>query len=151
MCYGNGGHKEQSCRLVSLFDSSYDNVIFLSLTDNGTKPNWSKAHLEVGEMRDKYTGSFPSPFKVIKNFFEIRRFLKKNNVINIVSFGPGVSVLTYLSSFGIAENFYHFETWSKFSSLSITSKILAKLGCHIFYQNKELSSLINNGTYVGRL
>lgn len=149
--YGCGGHKNQADRLSLKLSSSGDNITFFTITDVGSKPSWSSEHMELCEFRDKYTGKIISLSEMIKQVRKIYFFIKKNNIKNIISMGPGVCILVCLVSRLLGCVVIHFETWSKFESLTFSTKIIKFFTKNIFYQNVELANLLPNGKYVGRL
>ncbi|MCL2919635.1 PssD/Cps14F family polysaccharide biosynthesis glycosyltransferase [Shewanella litorisediminis] len=151
LCYGNGGHRAQAFRLYNILCPRYSDLRFYTVTDVGSHPEFSLAHLEVGESRDKANGKIQTLPQIIKNIFIIRRFVKKYNVNYIISTGPGVSLLVYLASIFSVKKFIHLETWSKFENITITTRILKLFGCTILYQNEELRMFLPNGIFVGRL
>ena len=150
MSYGCGGHRKQSERLQSLL-SEDKSIRFFTVTDSGNKPSWSNGHLELGEFRDKYNGKTISFIKILSQTLKVRKFLKKNNIRNIISTGPGVCIISCIAAKSIGCVIIHLETWSKFESITMTTKIIKFLTNNILYQNVELEKFLINGKYVGRL
>jgi len=151
LCFGNGGHKAQAFRIQKTLESKFNDIQYFSVTDVGDSPFWSSAHLELGEARDKISGRLISIPKLFSAFKSVRRFIALNNISTIVSTGPGMSVLVFICAKLRGCAFIHIETWSKFETLTITTRLLNALNCPIWYQNKELRHLLPNGKYVGRL
>jgi beta-1,4-N-acetylglucosaminyltransferase len=149
--YGCGGHKNQADRLNKELSSSEDKMFFYSITDVGHKPSWSEDHLELCEFRDKKTGKIISLLEIIKQMNKVYCFIKKNNVMSVISMGPGVCIPVCIVSKFTGCVVIHFETWSKFESLSFTTKVIKCFTKNIFYQNLELKKFLPNGKYVGRL
>jgi beta-1,4-N-acetylglucosaminyltransferase len=149
--YGCGGHKNQADRLSVKLSSSDDKIYFFSITDVGLKPIWSDDHLELCEFRDKRTGKIISLLEMIKQMSKTYFFIKKNNVSNVISMGPGVCIPVCIVSKFVGCVVIHFETWSKFESVTFTTRVIKYFTKNIFYQNVELEKFLPNGKYVGRL
>jgi beta-1,4-N-acetylglucosaminyltransferase len=149
LSYGCGGHKKQAERIQHILKG--DSLDFYSITDIGLKPYWSLKHLELSEFRDKYTGKNISLFKFFSQVIKARRFIKRNGIKNIISTGPGVCIVSCLAGKLCGCVIIHLETWSKFESLSLTTKVIKLFTKNIFYQNIELEKLLPSGKYVGRL
>jgi beta-1,4-N-acetylglucosaminyltransferase len=150
MSYGCGGHRKQSERLCSLL-SGHNNINFFTVTDSGNKPNWSNDHLELKEFRNKYNGKVIPLLEFLSQILKVRKFLKKNNIRNIISTGPGVCIVSCIAARSLGCVIIHLETWSKFESITMTTKIIKLLTNHVLYQNLELERFLPNGKYVGRL
>lgn len=150
MSYGCGGHRKQADRLYGHLCND-ENIKFFSVTDVGDKPGWSKDHLELTEFRDKYNGNVISLREACSQFLKIRAFLKKNSIRNVISTGPGVCIVSCIAAKLCGCVIIHIETWSKFESLTMTTKVVKLLTKNILYQNIELEGFLPNGKYVGRL
>lgn len=149
--YGCGGHKNQAERLRHKLSMTGNEINFFSITDVGEKPNWSNAHLELKEFRDKYTGKIISLFEMFSQIKKIYFYLRKHNIRNVISMGPGVCILVCLVAKVMRCVIIHFETWSKFEALTFTTKALKHISNNVLYQNIELKKFLPNGKYVGRL
>lgn len=150
MSYGCGGHRKQADRLYAILSSDVD-LNFFSVTDIGDKPDWSIRHMELTEFRDKYNGKVISLLTVFSQVVRVRSFLKNNNIRNIISTGPGVCIVSCIAAKLSGCVIIHIETWSKFESLTMTTKVVKLLTRNIFYQNIELEGFLPKGKYVGRL
>lgn len=149
--YGCGGHKNQADRLCHKLAMTGSEITFFSVTDVGAKPSWSNAHLELKEFRNKYTGKIISIFEMLSQTKKVYSYLKKHNIHNVVSMGPGVCILVCLVAKMMGCVIIHFETWSKFESLTFTTKVLKHITNNVLYQNIELKKFLPKGKYVGRL
>ena len=150
MSYGCGGHRKQSERLYALLCKD-NNISFFTVTDSGNKPKWSNGHLELKEFRDKYNGKVVSFFEIFNQILLVRKFIKKNNIRNVISTGPGVCIVSCIAARFCGCVIIHLETWSKFESVTKTTKVIKLLTNNILYQNIELERFLVNGKYVGRL
>lgn len=145
---GEGGHAEQGKRLSDLL-KPFDLEIF----QVGDVNKLIFPGLNIGEIRDKSSGSIINPIKALKQMILISRFLKKNRITEVISLGPGLAVIVAISCTFLRIKFLHIESWSRFSEMSITSKILLRMGCEVWIQNQELKST-NEGKnlfLIGRL
>jgi beta-1,4-N-acetylglucosaminyltransferase len=150
MSYGCGGHRKQADRIYKTL-SNDDYINFFSVTDVGNKPDWSVRHLELTEFRDKYDGKVISFFLIFSQILKVFFFLKNNNIKNVISTGPGVCIVSCIAAKLSGCVIIHIETWSKFESLTLTTKVVKFLTCNVLYQNKELKKFLPSGKYVGRL
>jgi UDP-N-acetylglucosamine:LPS N-acetylglucosamine transferase len=147
--FGCGGHRAQANRFHQTFSQDED-VGFFGITDEGGAPYWCEEFLVLEPFRDKYSGEKVSFFKFISNVAKAYKFLHDNNVSTLVSFGPGVAIFVAVAAKLKGCTIIHFETWSKFYSPTMTTKVMKYLTKNIFVQNVELKSSIPYGKYVGR-
>ncbi|OOF08739.1 hypothetical protein BZG82_13520 [Salinivibrio sp. PR5] len=148
--FGCGGHRAQATRFYREFAIDGD-INFFAITDEGKAPNWSEQCLVLEPLRNKYTGRLVSPLKFYSNVVKSYRFLRKNDISTLVSFGPGVAIFAGVAAKLTGCSIIHFETWSKFHSPSWTTRVMKYFTKHIFIQNIELKNKIPYGKYVGRL
>uniref|UniRef100_UPI000CE3016F PssD/Cps14F family polysaccharide biosynthesis glycosyltransferase n=1 Tax=Vibrio jasicida TaxID=766224 RepID=UPI000CE3016F len=147
--FGCGGHRAQASRFYQIFSADGDTE-FYGITDEGDSPDWCKSFLVLEHFRDKYSGRLVSPIKFISNVRKAYKFLRDNNISTVVSFGPGVAIFVGVAAKLTGCSIIHFETWSKFYSPTITTKVMKYLTKNIFIQNAELIDAIPYGQYVGR-
>lgn len=147
--FGCGGHRAQANRFHHIF--SQDDAQFFGITDEGDAPSWCNDFLVLEPFRDKYSGKIVTPIKFMANIRKAYNFLRDNNISTLVSFGPGVAIFVGIAAKLAGCSIIHFETWSKFYSPTLTTKVMKYLTKNIFIQNKELKDAIPYGKYVGRL
>lgn len=147
--FGCGGHRAQANRFHQTF-SQDENAYFYGITDEGNAPSWCEDFLILEPFRDKYSGKVVSPIKFISNIRKAHKFLRSNNISTLVSFGPGVAIFVGVAAKLAGCSIIHFETWSKFYSPTMTTKVMKHLTKNIFIQNVELKDSIPYGKYVGR-
>ncbi len=147
--FGCGGHRAQANRFYNTFCQDGD-LEFFGITDEGNSPDWCKSFLVLGHFRDKYSGRVVSPIEFLSNIRKAHKFLRDNNISTLVSFGPGVAVFVGVAAKLARCSIIHFETWSKFDSPTMTTKVMKYLTKNIFIQNVELTDVIPYGKYVGR-
>lgn len=147
--FGCGGHRAQATRFYKTFSSDGD-AEFYGITDEGKSPEWCMSFLVLGPFRDKYSGKKVSPISFVLNTYKAYKFLRKNEISTLVSFGPGVAIFVGIAAKIAGCSILHFETWSKFYSPTVTTKVMKYLTKNIFIQNIELKESIPYGKYVGR-
>ncbi|MGR5208783.1 hypothetical protein [Vibrio sp. PNB23_22_7] len=147
--FGCGGHRAQANRFYQIFIQDGDKE-FYGITDEGVSPDWCKSFLVLGHFRNKYSGRVVSPIKFISNVRKAYKYLRDNNISSLVSFGPGVAIFVGVAAKLAGCSIIHFETWSKFYSPTMTTKVMKYLTKNIFIQNAELKDAVPYGQYVGR-
>lgn len=147
--FGCGGHRAQANRFYNIFSQDKE-IQFFSVTDDGLPPAWCSNFLLLEQLRDKYNGKYISPIRFVFNIHKAAKFLTEHNITTIVSFGPGVAIFVAIAARIKGCTIIHFETWSKFSSPSLTTKYMRFLTRNIFIQNAELINVIPYGKFVGR-
>ncbi|MBJ2145469.1 hypothetical protein JC606_03635 [Vibrio sp. IB15] len=147
--FGCGGHRAQANRFFKTFSIDGD-AEFYGITDEGNSPDWCEGFLVLEPFRDKYSGKKVSPIQFVSNIYKAYRFLRENKVSTLVSFGPGVAIFVGVAAKITGCSIIHFETWSKFYSPTMTTKVMKYLTKNIFIQNIELKESIPYGKYVGR-
>ena len=147
--FGCGAHRAQANRFYQTFAQDED-VSFYGVTDEGSAPHWCEEFLVLEPFRDKYSGEKVSFLKFTSNIVKAYKFLRDNNISTLVSFGPGVAIFVAVAAKLKGCTIIHFETWSKFYSPTMTTKVMKYLTKNIFIQNVELKNSIPYGKYVGR-
>lgn len=147
--FGCGGHRAQATRFHDIF-SKDASLHFFGITDEGSCPYWADKFLVLGHFRDKYSGKLVSPLVFFRKMYASYRFIDENKITTLISFGPGVAIYVALAAKLKGCSIIHFETWSKFYSPTMTTKVMKYLTKNIFIQNIELKESIPYGKYVGR-
>ncbi|MFS1935741.1 PssD/Cps14F family polysaccharide biosynthesis glycosyltransferase [Vibrio splendidus] len=147
--FGCGGHRAQANRFYKTFSQDVQ-TDFYGITDEGQAPEWSKGFLVLEPFRDKYSGKNVSLVKFFSNIVTAHKFLRENNISTLVSFGPGVAIFVGIAAKIAGCSIIHFETWSKFYSPTMTTKVMKYLTKNIFIQNIELKDSVPYGKFVGR-
>lgn len=150
--FGIGGHNAQANRLAKILLDDLGDFDIVTISDLKVQPEWSSRHYVCGELREKdshfqlLTNS--GPIKILKTLFKIK---KENNIKCIISTGPGISILTalFFKTFGI--KVIHIETWSRFTTKSLTGKCMYYLSDRFYIQNESLKDIYPNAIYSGML
>lgn len=151
--YGRGGHTAQMNRFVPLLSEYLGEFSFVSLSDNKAKPEWSCHHYTTNELRRKYGGLLNGlvNMKVLSILMEANSVNHNHNIEAVVSTGPGVSVLAALYFKIRGVKIIHIETWSRFSSRSMTGRVMSLLADRFYVQNESLVKLYPKSIYSGLL
>ncbi|GAA04677.1 PssD/Cps14F family polysaccharide biosynthesis glycosyltransferase [Photobacterium leiognathi] len=150
--FGVGGHNAQANRLASILLDDLSDFDIVTISDLKKKPEWSQRHYICGELREKESHlqmlTNLGPFKILKTIFKIK---KENNIKCVVSTGPGISILTsvFFKIFGV--KIIHIETWSRFTTKSMTGRFMYYLSDKFYIQNKSLKDIYPNAIYAGML
>lgn len=150
--FGEGGHEAQMTRLMSkLSPLLRDDIV--SITDSIKDQEWSKCKVNLPELRNKEKRDVIGMFLRIKKCLGIlSKINNRYSVSSICSTGPGIAIISslYFKVFSSTQIIY-IETWSRFSSKSLTGRIMYLLADKFYIQNKELQSLYPKAIYSGRL
>lgn len=150
---GSGGHLEQARRLKVLIDSNINAKVIL-LTEDGQSndANFDKV-FSIPELRNKH--SWIKTFFGLPNFFKntlrTLMLIDSENVRLVISTGPGIAILPMIYYRLRSIPTVYIETWSKFSSLSLTGRILKYVVKLFIVQNKGLCGTFRKAVYGGRL
>ncbi|MCG2835706.1 polysaccharide biosynthesis protein [Photobacterium sp. WH77] len=150
--YGEGGHQAQANRLAKLLKIELEDFDFISLSDSKVQAEWSVKHYIANELRGKHQRIGLFKFQSFINILSsIKKVKKENRLKVIISTGPGISVLSalYLKLFGV--KVIHIETWSRFTSKSLTGRVMYYLANEFLVQNKSLLKVYPKAKYSGRL
>lgn len=150
--FGVGGHNAQANRLANILLNGLDDFDIVTISDLKKRPEWSDRHYVSGELREKKSHfqllTNLGPLKIIKTIFQIK---KENNIKCIISTGPGISILTSLVFKLWGVKIIHIETWSRFSTKSLTGKFMYYLSDKFYIQNKSLQDIYPKAIYAGML
>ena len=153
---GEGGHYAQMMRLVKHvgIDASGFDLIVLSDSPRcvvlGTSP------LVVQPVRNKEKTSFVGKLMTTLHGVSAQLGICFNLVLRkkvrvMLSTGPGLAILPALFIRMMGGTVIHVETWSRFSTRSLTGIFMYWLSSRFYVQNKELGNLYRKAIYAGRL
>ena len=152
--YGNGGHREQMKRFLSLVDVKLE-VEKIGISELGYSLNKEiSENYELRPLTDKFShrktliNLIPLIFYSIKTVLEITR---KYKVKGVVSTGPGVAILPSLFFKFLGKKLIFIEDWCKFQKGTITGRILYKFSDKFYIQNKSLKKQYPKAIYGGKL
>lgn len=155
--YGAGGHKTEMKRLLVYLKATQtsDNMPY-GIVSLGAGPLVDKqlAHYEARDVRDKVSrwhslrGFVPVLFASVRDIMAIARHYK---VQGVLSTGPGLCILPMLFFRLLGVKTIFVETFCRFSSRSMTGRIMYRLAHRFLIQNRELQTLYPKAEYSGRL
>ncbi|GLS89026.1 hypothetical protein GCM10007916_00930 [Psychromonas marina] len=152
LCFGEGGHTAQMNRLVSKLIEPLSDFDLVSISDVKKKPEWSARHIVTGELRGKHKHSDilfnNGPFKIVKS---LRSAIKNNNFQAMISTGPGIAIIAALLFKVYGIKVVHVETWSRFTTKSLTGRVMYLLADRFYVQHKSLLSIYPKAIYAGVL
>ncbi|HBH9612460.1 polysaccharide biosynthesis protein, partial [Escherichia coli] len=88
------------------------------------------------------------PLIIFKQTYSI---LRKKNIKVIVTTGPGIAIAATLAAKLVGTKVIYIETWSRFTTYSLSGRIMYRLSNKFYIQNKSLLELYPKAIYSGRL
>ena len=168
LIYGQGGHKtEMSLMLTCLANANkakaskiYSKAAEIKVITLGPQPLNSLdgvtqvAHFDGSDVRDKHSRLATMLAIIPHNFlliFNTLRIYRRYSLAGVISTGPGLAILPMLilRLFGVKTVFV--ETYCRFSTRSMTAKVMSKIAHRFLVQNKPQMDLYDNAEYCGRL
>ncbi|WP_024611168.1 PssD/Cps14F family polysaccharide biosynthesis glycosyltransferase [Pseudoalteromonas sp. TB64] len=150
LIYGEGGHKQEMKLLYNRLSKS--SLEFITL---GTTPiNSSILHYELGDVRHKKNrlkSFFMASIGIIHSCTLTIKLCYKYEIVGIISTGPGIAIIPSLILKLFGKKVVFIETFCRFYTRSFTGRIMSKLGCEFWVQNKEQKKLYKNAKFCGRL
>lgn len=157
---GEGGHMVQLNRLIKIIDvqqiKKSSNLVLITdapLLDEELILIFDKI-VVCPSLRDKSSlikGILTLPYNVLVNLYLVFSVFVKCNVKVLISTGPGVAVIPIYLAFLTRRKTVFIETWSKYTSITITGKICRRVVDLFLVQNRSLHKLVKESIYVGRL
>ena len=160
LIYGSGGHAEQMGRLyrslIDHFNSVNRDVLpeFVSVCDGEVSHPLTEATYMMPVVTDKYSylHSFWKALKaIVVSPMLVWKIVRRHDVVGVISTGPGVTVpLVYLFKI-LGRKIWHVETWSRFTSKSLTGRFVYPIADAFWIQHESLQPVYPKGKYRGRL
>jgi len=92
-----------------------------------------------------------APFRLMFNLIIVVKILVQEEIVAIVSTGPGLAVIPAVVFKLAGARIVYVETWSRFETKSVSGILMYKLSDRFFYQNKSLGKFYPSGRYSGLL
>lgn len=163
LIYGQGGHKtEMSLMLTCLANVNKVNSKAAEIEVITLGPQVLScpqgvahiAHFDGSDVRDKHSrlatmlAIIPQNLRLIVNTL---RIYHRYSLAGVISTGPGLAILPMLilRLFGVKTVFV--ETYCRFSTRSMTGRVMSKIAHRFLVQNKPQMDLYDNAEYSGRL
>jgi UDP-N-acetylglucosamine:LPS N-acetylglucosamine transferase len=152
LIYGEGGHKKE----MELFLASLPEKHQLKFVTMGPSPLMPKTftHFQSKDARDKnsHRSSLIKASLSIYNAIRISLVLRARfKVKGAISTGPGIALLPFLIFRLFGAKTVFIETFCRFTSRSITGRIMYLIASRFLVQNKEQLALYPKAEYSGRL
>ncbi|MFH0255806.1 PssD/Cps14F family polysaccharide biosynthesis glycosyltransferase [Vibrio rumoiensis] len=150
--FGKGGHETQAKRFLRLSNEENFDLNYIFVTDSDSFIKMNDKTFQAKEVRSKNESKYLSfILSTINNFFKACRLVHSLNTKGMISFGPGLVVPYALVCKVFGKKVVHIETWSRFTSKSLTGRIMYLLSDEFYIQNLELMELYPRAIYAGRL
>jgi len=156
LIYGEGGHKSEMKRLLTYVNNDCVENKYITIYENGDLLDEKNIYdnYEFPTIRDKYSkiktivNTFTGFLKIISLLFKIRH---KYDVKVILSTGPGISILPSYFFKIFNTKLIYIETDCRFTTKSLTGKLLYFIADKFYVPNKSLLELYPKSEYCGRL
>jgi beta-1,4-N-acetylglucosaminyltransferase len=160
LCFGEGGHHAQARRLMAHLQSSTGGVSLrvVSITDRAGIALKDTSEFVLAPLRGKHGGALRAVADLVRamsqncrRLVQLTRAIGPTDRIVLVSLGPSFAVLPALAVRARGGQVVHIETWSRFSTRSVTGRLMYLVAHHFLVQNEDLLALYPRATYCGRL
>jgi UDP-N-acetylglucosamine:LPS N-acetylglucosamine transferase len=91
------------------------------------------------------------PVTVLYNFFKITFLILRYNPAALISTGPGVVIVPALLFKMLRKKVIYLETNSRFSTCSLTGKVMTHLASRFYIQNTDLRTIYPKAIFAGQL
>jgi UDP-N-acetylglucosamine:LPS N-acetylglucosamine transferase len=155
LCTDGGGHKTELQSLL-LYMHSHEasrHIRFIGICEgNGSIENIK--NYCFFSLRSKYHAGLSLlllPFTALYNFFKIAFLILRYNPAALISTGPGVVIVPALLFKLLLKKIIYLETNSRFSTRSLTGKVMTYLASRFYIQNADLQVIYPNAIFAGQL
>lgn len=129
-------------------------MLFVGICEKNYQIKDIKENYCVNPLREKY-GIIKTlvkfPVSIFLTIFYCGKILKKYNVRLIISTGPGIAIMPFILGKILGKKTIYIETWSRFSSTSLTGRCVYGLSDEFFIQNTSLQNVYPKAEYSGLL
>lgn len=155
LIYGQGGHcREMSLLLDYLSVEPFEVVTIGPQSLIFPDAVVHLAHYRGDDVRDKHSRLMTLLLLVPTNLrllFNTWRVFRRFNLAGVVSTGPGLAILPMLLLRLLGVKTVFIETNCRFTSRSMTGRVMSKIAHRFLVQNKQLLALYPDAQYCGRL
>lgn len=156
LVYGEGGHKAQMIRLYQKFqeESASKELEFIGICENMQSIDKLKMNYSFSPLRDKFSMTktiVMLPFSITKYIYTLIKIHVRHHPSAIISTGPGIAVITSIYFKLFSKKIIFVETWSRFTTASLTGKVMYRLSDKFYIQNKSLDKIFPKAIYSGLL
>ncbi|MCV2883273.1 UDP-N-acetylglucosamine transferase subunit ALG14 [Aestuariibacter sp. AA17] len=153
LVYGMGGHEEQMRRLTKSMPA-LSNSQYIAYTDAKRHDlNVAAKYIFSSEMRDKHDNQsiWISIKRIITAFRAANVLFGENQITLVLSTGPGHAVIPAIIARLKGVKVIHLETWSRFTTRSLTGRLMYYIANEFWVQHTHLQPLYPKAKYVGLL
>jgi len=153
---GGGGHTTEILHLVDLLGPGYEYEYLVAVEDDqsaakirhtGSIYRVPRPRLRPGKRRHPLIDPWLS-LRCFASAFPLMRRVRPSIVLTT---GPWIGVITGIAARLLGIRVVFVETGSRLTTLSFTGKAMRFLADDFFVQSRELTSLVPNARYAGRL
>jgi UDP-N-acetylglucosamine:LPS N-acetylglucosamine transferase len=156
LVYGEGGHKAQMMRLYKKLQQEdvSKKIEFIGICENMQCIDTLKINYSFPPLRDKFSilkTLYMLPVSIIKYIYVLAKIHLKHNPVAIISTGPGIAIIASIYFKIFRKKIIFVETWSRFSTTSLTGRVMYRLANKFYIQNKSLDVIFPKAIYSGLL
>lgn len=161
LIYGQGGHQKEMALLVEQLVKPLEKLEVvtlgpqpIALSEALSEKITHLAHLQGDDVRDKHS-RFATLLAIIPNnlrlIFNTLLIYRRFQLAGVISTGPGLAILPMLILRVLGIKTVFVETYCRFSTRSMTGRVMSKIAHRFLVQNKPQVGLYDNAEYCGRL
>lgn len=157
LIYGQGGHcREMSLLLDQLAVSDHSLEVITIGPQSLIFPDEVEhlAHFQGDDVRDKHS-RLATLLALIPNNLSLLlstwRAFRRYDLAGVISTGPGLAILPMLILRLLGVKTVFIETNCRFTTRSLTGRVMSKIAHRFLVQNKQQLALYPNAEYCGRL
>ncbi|WP_281544097.1 PssD/Cps14F family polysaccharide biosynthesis glycosyltransferase [Grimontia sp. SpTr1] len=132
-------------------DQNWDSLIVTDVIKQTSSSPFLHNVVDVGFARNKTGFSLPSFLRHILRVSRISMLILFSRKACVISTGPGISILPSILVRLRGGKVIHVETWSRFSSQSLTGKYMKYIATDFYVQNESLLNVYPKAKFSGRL
>jgi UDP-N-acetylglucosamine:LPS N-acetylglucosamine transferase len=155
LCTDGGGHKRELQSLL-LYMRNYEvswHIRFIGICEGNCSIENIKNYRFL-PLRSKYHAALSLlllPFAALNNFFKIASLILRYNPAALISTGPGVVIVPALLFKLLRRKVIYLETNSRFTTRSLTGKVMIHLASRFYIQNTDLQTIYPKAIFAGQL
>jgi hypothetical protein len=160
MCFGEGGHHAQARRLYRHLQTAGCRIStrLVSVTDKSGIALAGSQEIVFAQMRKKHSGGLRTLLHAaaalaanLCSLVKIVRCMRDADHVVLISLGPSFTVLPAILVRLRGGDVVHIESWSRFTTYSVTGRMMHAIASHFLVQNEELLGLYRGAAFCGKL
>lgn len=151
--YGEGGHQSEMASLIKYLSSADDAFEIVSL-GSGQLAESVLDHYSIKDVRSKHSRLQSLVLFIpilFVHLYTLLKIIRRYKIRGVISTGPGLCVMPMLVCRLLGIKTVFVETYCRFTTRSMTGRVMSKVANRFLVQNEELKSLYPNAEYCGRL